>query len=154
MACPPGSAWLEGKLGRCSSMGLFTGQGQSHPQKNSTLINMSRTAGGNMIYVGNSDDFEMYSSTSQGAIQGYGYVFYAGMCREGIFISWKCLTYYSRKWWMSYPPLGKGDEFLGAWHCSCRWSVPRQKTYVGFYWQLHSSSIPPCYGHLWQWRNL
>jgi len=35
-----------------------------------------------MIYVGNSDDFEMYSSTSKGAMQGYGYVFHAGSYSE------------------------------------------------------------------------
>lgn len=37
-----------------------------------------RTAGGNMIFVQHSTDFEMYSSTSKGAIQGYGYVFHKG----------------------------------------------------------------------------
>jgi hypothetical protein len=28
--------------------------------------------------VSNSDDFELYSSTSKGAIQGYGYKFHTG----------------------------------------------------------------------------
>lgn len=32
-----------------------------------------------MIYVGNTNDFEMYSSTSKGAMQGYGYTFHARM---------------------------------------------------------------------------
>ncbi|KUJ12472.1 Rhamnogalacturonase A [Mollisia scopiformis] len=35
------------------------------------------TGGGNMIFVGSTSDFEMYSSTSKGAIQGYGYTFHA-----------------------------------------------------------------------------
>ncbi|ORY57786.1 RGase A [Pseudomassariella vexata] len=35
------------------------------------------TASGNMIYVGETSDFEMYSSTSKGAIQGHGYIFHA-----------------------------------------------------------------------------
>jgi rhamnogalacturonan hydrolase len=36
------------------------------------------TAGGNMIFIEHTTDFEMYSSTSKGALQGYGYVFHAG----------------------------------------------------------------------------
>ena len=35
------------------------------------------TAGGNMIFIEHTTDFEMYSSTSKGAM-GYGYVFHAG----------------------------------------------------------------------------
>ena len=31
-----------------------------------------------MILVEDSTDFEFYSSTSKGAIQGYGYIFHAG----------------------------------------------------------------------------
>jgi hypothetical protein len=34
-----------------------------------------RTAGGNMIYIEHTTDFEFYSGTSKGAIQGYGYQF-------------------------------------------------------------------------------
>jgi len=37
-----------------------------------------RTDGGNMIVIDKGSDFEMYSSTSKGAIQAYGYVFHAG----------------------------------------------------------------------------
>lgn len=33
------------------------------------------TAGGHMIIVQNANDFEFFSHTSQGAIQGYGYTF-------------------------------------------------------------------------------
>jgi rhamnogalacturonan hydrolase len=36
----------------------------------------NRTGGGNMIFVGSTSDFEMYSSTSKGAMQGYGYTFH------------------------------------------------------------------------------
>ncbi|KAE8445116.1 hypothetical protein EG329_013718 [Mollisiaceae sp. DMI_Dod_QoI] len=35
------------------------------------------TAGGHMIFVGSTNDFELYSNTSKGAIQGYGYTFHA-----------------------------------------------------------------------------
>lgn len=35
------------------------------------------TAGGHMIIVQGTDDFEFFSSTSQGAMQGYGYKFHA-----------------------------------------------------------------------------
>jgi hypothetical protein len=35
-------------------------------------------SGGNMIYIERTTDFEFYSSTSAGAIQGYGYVYHAG----------------------------------------------------------------------------
>jgi rhamnogalacturonan hydrolase len=34
------------------------------------------TAGGNMIYIESSNDFELFSSTSKGAFQGNGYVFH------------------------------------------------------------------------------
>lgn len=33
-----------------------------------------------MIFVEHTTDFEFYSSTSAGAIQGDGYIFHAGMC--------------------------------------------------------------------------
>ena len=36
------------------------------------------TAGGNMIFIEHTTDFEIYSSTSKAAMQGYGYVFQAG----------------------------------------------------------------------------
>jgi rhamnogalacturonan hydrolase len=32
-----------------------------------------------MIAINGGSDFELYSSTSKGAIQGYGYVFHTGM---------------------------------------------------------------------------
>jgi hypothetical protein len=44
-----------------------------------------RTDGGNMIVIDKGSDFEMYSSTSKGAIQAYGYVFHAG---NGMNQSW------------------------------------------------------------------
>ena len=40
-------------------------------------LKLSRTAGGHMIVIEKGSDFEMYSSTSQGAIQGYGYTYHA-----------------------------------------------------------------------------
>jgi len=44
-----------------------------------TKLNLSfRTDGGTMIVIDKGSDFEMYSSTSKGAIQAYGYVFHAG----------------------------------------------------------------------------
>lgn len=39
------------------------------------IIYRTGTAGGHMIIVENTSDFEFFSSTSKGAIQGYGYVF-------------------------------------------------------------------------------
>ena len=39
------------------------------------IIYRTGTGGGNMIAINNSNDFEMFSSTSQGAMQGYGYTF-------------------------------------------------------------------------------
>jgi rhamnogalacturonan hydrolase len=38
----------------------------------------NRTAGGNMIFIEHTTDFEMFSSTSAGAVQGYGYTFHTG----------------------------------------------------------------------------
>ncbi|KAF4624337.1 hypothetical protein G7Y89_g13834 [Cudoniella acicularis] len=43
----------------------------------STMLIRDRTADGNMIYIEHTTDFELYSSTSAGAVQGYGYVFHA-----------------------------------------------------------------------------
>jgi rhamnogalacturonan hydrolase len=36
------------------------------------------TAGGNMITVQSTEDFELYSGNSKGAVQGYGYEFHKG----------------------------------------------------------------------------
>lgn len=43
------------------------------------IIIRTGTAGGNMIFIEHSTDFEMFSSTGKGAIQGDGYIFH----REG-----------------------------------------------------------------------
>lgn len=40
------------------------------------VINRTGTEGGNMIMIEHGTDFEMFSSTSEGAIQGNGYVFH------------------------------------------------------------------------------
>ena len=40
------------------------------------IIVRTGTAGGNMIYIEHSTDFEIYSSRGVGAIQGYGYQFH------------------------------------------------------------------------------
>lgn len=77
MGCLLGSAWKGGKPGPYSLTGSFTGLGRSY-SKIVGLAKVLSTSNGNMIYVGSSNDFEMYSSTSKGAIQGYGYVFHAG----------------------------------------------------------------------------
>ncbi|KAI9685136.1 MAG: hypothetical protein M1822_004723 [Bathelium mastoideum] len=41
------------------------------------VIYRTGTAGGNMIYIEHTTDFELFSSTSKGAFQGLGYVFHA-----------------------------------------------------------------------------
>ena len=41
------------------------------------------TAGGNMIAVENTNDFEFYSGNSKGAIQGYGYTFHTS-CKSAV----------------------------------------------------------------------
>lgn len=41
------------------------------------IIYRTGNAGGNMIFIEHSNDFELFSSTSKGAIQGNGYIFYA-----------------------------------------------------------------------------
>ena len=41
------------------------------------IIYRTGTAGGNMIFIEHSNDFELFSSTSKGAIQGNGYIFHA-----------------------------------------------------------------------------
>lgn len=41
------------------------------------IIVRTGTAGGNMIYIEHSTDFEIYSSRGKGAIQGYGYQFHS-----------------------------------------------------------------------------
>jgi rhamnogalacturonan hydrolase len=41
------------------------------------IIVRTGTAGGNMIYIEHSTDFELYSSNGEGAMQGYGYEFHS-----------------------------------------------------------------------------
>lgn len=41
------------------------------------------TAGGNMIFIGSTSDFELFSSTSKGAVQGNGYILHAQGNRSG-----------------------------------------------------------------------
>jgi rhamnogalacturonan hydrolase len=43
----------------------------------------SATAGGNMIFVEHTTDFEFYSANSKGAIQGYGYTLNANGANSG-----------------------------------------------------------------------
>ncbi|KAF2705800.1 glycoside hydrolase family 28 protein [Pleomassaria siparia CBS 279.74] len=47
------------------------------------VIYRTGTAGGNMIFVGAVDDFELFSSTGKGAIQGNGYEIHAQGSRTG-----------------------------------------------------------------------
>lgn len=70
-----GEAWalrLDGIIYRTGHVLL------SSPHRHAYLTQTRDTASGNMIAIEDSTDFEMYSSTSEGAIQGYGYVFHAG----------------------------------------------------------------------------
>ena len=41
------------------------------------IISRTGTAGGNMIMIEHATDFELFSSTSKGAVQGNGYIFHA-----------------------------------------------------------------------------
>ncbi|KAF2468011.1 pectin lyase-like protein [Lindgomyces ingoldianus] len=47
------------------------------------VIYRTGTAGGNMIFVGSTSDFELFSSTGKGAVQGNGYVLHAQGSRTG-----------------------------------------------------------------------
>ncbi|KAL3494341.1 pectin lyase fold/virulence factor [Aspergillus germanicus] len=47
------------------------------------IIYRTGTDGGNMIMIKHSSDFEFFSSTSKGAIQGYGYEFHAEGSMDG-----------------------------------------------------------------------
>lgn len=40
------------------------------------ILYRTGTASGNMIFIEHASDFELFSSTSKGAVQGYGYVFH------------------------------------------------------------------------------
>lgn len=42
-------------------------------------LTMNSTDGGNMLFFQHMQDFEMYSSNSKGAIQGYGYEFHKSL---------------------------------------------------------------------------
>lgn len=60
-------------------MESFTALGMASSQERVSLANdLTRTDSGNMIMIEHTTDFEMYSSTSAGAIQGYGYEFHSG----------------------------------------------------------------------------
>jgi len=47
------------------------------------VISRTGTAGGNMIMIEHSTDFELFSSTSKGAVQGNGYILHAQGNRSG-----------------------------------------------------------------------
>jgi len=47
------------------------------------IISRTGTAGGNMIFIEHTNDFELFSSTSKGAIQGNGYILHAQGNRSG-----------------------------------------------------------------------
>lgn len=69
------------QLGLFNSMALSTALGKQPDDRLQTSLNKYlSTAGGNMILVEHATDFELYSSTSKGAMQGYGYIFHA--CRH------------------------------------------------------------------------
>lgn len=44
-----------------------------------SLLTSYSTDGGNMLFFQHMQDFEMYSSNSKGAIQGYGYEFHKSL---------------------------------------------------------------------------
>lgn len=54
------------------------------------IIYRTGTAGGNMIFIEHSSDFELFSSTSKGAMQGYGYEFH----KEGSISGPRLLRFY------------------------------------------------------------
>jgi hypothetical protein len=60
-------------------MGLYIEQGMLFRTISSGdfLIVVPSTSGGHMILVNKGRDVEIYSGTSKGAVQGYGYVFHA-----------------------------------------------------------------------------
>lgn len=77
MACLHGLLWQAEKLGLCRWMGSSIGLGARILKPFSMFADVRiRTTHGNMFMIKQSDDFEMYSSTSKGAIQGYGYEFH------------------------------------------------------------------------------
>lgn len=59
------------------------------------IIVRTGTAGGNMIYIEHSTDFEIYSSHGEGAIQGYGYQFHSHQREYGP----RILRLYNGKYW-------------------------------------------------------
>lgn len=54
------------------------------------LLTYNSTDGGNMLFFQHMTDFEMYSSNSKGAIQGYGYEFHKSMSNMEMRSSRKC----------------------------------------------------------------
>lgn len=62
-----------GNYGLASWLTLTGGSGVSINLEG--IIYRTGTASGNMIYIGDTTDFEFYSANSAGAIQGYGYQF-------------------------------------------------------------------------------
>jgi len=70
-----GTAWalqLDGIIYRVGYVPtIFFGGGSLDPR-----LCVFRTGGGNMFMIEHTTDFELYSSASEGAIQGYGYTFH------------------------------------------------------------------------------
>jgi len=79
-ACKAGGQVLvpAGSYGIGTWVALSGGRGVSINLEGVLYRMTSGTAGGNMIAISNSDDVELYSANSKGAIQGYGYQFLKG----------------------------------------------------------------------------
>jgi rhamnogalacturonan hydrolase len=68
-----------GSYGLATWVDLSGGKGVSINLEGIIYRMSSGTAGGNMIAVQRTDDFEFYSGNSKGAVQGYGYEFHTRM---------------------------------------------------------------------------
>lgn len=78
-----------------------------------------------MIYIEKATNFEFYSSTSKGAVQGYGYELHKGEMSMDVYKS-HCPTLTDRSWcswgvWASHNAPHPSARLLDPRHSSCRW---------------------------------
>ena len=80
-ACKAGGQVLvpKGSYGLATWVDLAGGNGVSINIEGTIFRLSSGVANGTMLVVRDTDDFELYSGNSKGAVQGYGYEFHKGM---------------------------------------------------------------------------
>lgn len=128
----------EGDYGLSTWVTLTGGQGVSINLEGT--IYRTGTDDGNMIFIEHTTDFEFYSATSKGAIQGYGYEFH----KDGEYGPRLLRCYQCENFSFHDIILVDGNH---AHEETCMFEA-------GCADCLHSTAVPSLIGHVHEWRDL